>query len=308
MTASLRKVIIAETTAAGFAATGIAATAPAQSMAVYADWLAAGMAGDMDYLHRHADLRRNPSTIAPGVRSIIAVAARYPANPAPGHGFSTYARGLDYHDVMRRKLRRVSTTIQAYHPLKVARVCIDSAPLLEREWAMRAGLGWQGKQGQLVNPSAGCCLLLGFLLVDIDLAPSTPLPNQCGDCRRCITACPTGAALGNGRIDARRCISYLTIEHKGEIPASLKPTVAGTLFGCDCCTAVCPWNDTATAPVMPELKATAPLPSVESCRTLTPTAFEARFKNTPVHRTGLQRLQRNARLPPTPGQYPARAD
>jgi len=294
---SLTQRLHAEARALGFAASGVAVATRSQSTAVYAQWLAEGFAGGMDYLRRHAPLREDPAHVAPGGRSIIAVAARYPANLNPGAGFSTYARGLDYHDVLRGKLRELGAWLKAQHPLGVCRICVDSAPLPEREWAMRAGLGWQGRQGQLVNPDAGCCLVLGFLLVDLALEPSVPITNQCGDCRRCIAACPTDAALGDGRVDARRCISYLTIEHKGAIPEALRKAMGGALFGCDCCTAVCPWNVRAPAPVMPELKPLAPLPSAEACLTLTEADFQARFKGTAVYRTGLDRLKRNASPP-----------
>ncbi len=293
---SLSQMITDEALAAGFAAVGFATAGPAESMAVYRQWLMDGMAGDMEYLRRHSELRINPSELATGVKSIIAVAARYPTNPAPGSGFSTYARGLDYHDVIRTKLRGLATFINDRHPLKVHRVCVDSAPLLEREWAIRAGLGWQGKQGQVVSPTAGCCLVLGFLLVDLELPPSEPLPERCGDCHCCTAACPTGAALGEGRVDARRCISYLTIEHKTGIPDDLQEAMAGMLFGCDCCTAVCPWNRRSTAPIMTGLEARTAPPSAEEILGMTEDDFAARFKGTAVYRTGLERLKRNAAL------------
>ncbi len=293
---SLAQLISDEAIAAGFAAVGFAEAGPAESMPVYEQWLAAGMAADMEYLHRHAGLRMHPGEVAAGVKSIIAVAARYPTNPAPGSGFSTYARGVDYHDVIRRKLRELTAFINKHHPLQVHRICVDSAPLLEREWAMRAGLGWQGKQGQIVSTTAGCCQLFGFLLVDLVLPPSERAETRCGDCHCCIKGCPTGAALGNCRVDARRCLSYLTIEHKTSIPADLQDAISGMLFGCDCCTAVCPWNRRATAPVMPELKAQAPLPAAAECLVMTDAGFDARFKGTAVYRTGLERLKRNAAL------------
>ncbi len=216
-----------EAIAAGFAGVGFAAAGPAESMAVYEQWLADGMGADMAYLHRHARLRIHPAEVATGVKSIIAVAARYPTSPAPGSGFSTYAGGLDYHDVIRGKLRKLAAFINEHHPLQVHRICVDSAPLLEREWAIRAGLGWQGKQGQVVSATAGCCQLFGFLLVDLELTPSERVDERCGDCHCCTAGCPTGAALGNGRVDARRCLSYLTIEHKTSIPDDLQDAMAG---------------------------------------------------------------------------------
>jgi len=292
----LAQQIVDRALADGFAAVGFATAGPTESMATYEQWLSDGMAGDMEYLRRHARIRIHPAEIATGVKSIIAVAARYPTNPAPGSGFSTYARGLDYHDVIRSKLRDLTAFIHERQPLHVHRICVDSAPLLEREWAIRAGLGWQGKQGQVVSATAGCCQVFGFLLVDLELPPSTPVEERCGDCHCCTAGCPTGAALGDGRVDARRCLSYLTIEHKTRIPDDLQDAMAGMLFGCDCCTAVCPWNRRATAPVMPELEERDPVPSAEACLAMTEEEFDARFKGTAVYRTGLERLKRNAAL------------
>jgi epoxyqueuosine reductase len=279
-----------------FADIGFSAATEAESIATYRHWLKNGYAADMDYLHRHADLKQHPANVAPGVKTIIAVAARYPTNQTPGTGFSTYARGLDYHDVIRTKQRQLAKFINEREPLTVHRICVDSAPLLEREWAQRAGLGWIGKQGQLVSKKAGCCLLLGFLLVDIELPESTPIENACGNCRLCLESCPTGALLGNHLLDARRCISYLTIEPKAEIPRKLEQKISGSLFGCDCCTAVCPWNKNATAPIMPELQQTEPLPEPQELLEWSENKFSDRFKNTAVYRTGLAQLQRNARL------------
>ncbi len=293
---SVEEFITAKAEAVGFAAVGFAKAGPSETAPLFEQWLNDGMAADMEYLRRHERLRQHPNKLADGVRSIVAVAARYPVNAAPGSGFSTYARGLDYHDVIRAKLREVVNATKEQYPISLARICVDSAPLSEREWAARAGLGWIGKQGQLVHPTAGCCLLLGFVLVDLKLTPSAPVQDRCCDCNRCVTACPTGAALGDRRVDARRCISYLTIEHKQDIPPDLRTAVAGALFGCDCCTAVCPWNDKATGPVMPEFLEKSPLPTAAECLSLTETTFRQRFGNNVVWRTGLERLKHNAEL------------
>ncbi len=285
--------ILAKAAELGFAATGIAVAGPAKTLARYRQWLAAGQAAGMSYLERHADLRRHPATVAPGTQSIIAVAARYPANPAPGHGFSTYARGQDYHTVIRGRLKQLAAHIADRVPLNVARVCVDSAPLLEREWAVRAGLGWRGRQGQVVHPRLGCCLLLGFLLVDLSLEPTPIQPDRCGTCRRCIDACPNDALSEEGELSTARCISYLTIEKGGEFSDSERRATGGSLFGCDYCTAVCPWNRFGDDKVMPELEA-SPCPTPRECCTMDEVAFRARFKHTVVWRTGLDRLKRNA--------------
>lgn len=280
----------------GFAAVGFASVGDTCSGGILAEWLEAGYAADMDYLHRHASLRQHPSSIAPTARSIVAVAARYPVNPSPGSGFCMTARTRDYHDVLREKLVLIAAFIRARTPLQCARVCVDSAPLSEREWALRAGLGWQGRQGQLIIPGAGACTVLGFLLTDLELQPSVVQENRCGDCRRCVERCPMQAILPSGRVDARRCISYLTIEHRGEISPSLAGAMGEALFGCDICTAVCPWNEKATTPIMPELEPSLPLPDAPALAAMTPEVFQVCFRGTAVKRSGLDRLGRNAEI------------
>ena len=282
----------------GFAAAGFAAAGDAIGSDAFAQWLARGDAAGMDYLHRHAPLRRHPAAIVPDVHSIIAVAARYPVNPSTAAGgFCMTARCRDYHDVLRDKLRLLSNFIKQRTAARTTRICVDSAPLPEREWALRAGLGWQGRQGQLVSPGAGTCTVLGFLLTDLVLSPAKPMENRCGDCRRCIESCPSGAIRPNAQIDARRCLSYLTIEHPGEIAPERQSAMGQALFGCDICTSICPWNQTATAPVMPELaESTGPLPDAAGITAMPPDTFAARFRGTAVKRTGLDHLQRNAAI------------
>lgn len=278
----------------GFAAAGCAVVRSCRTFDRFQDWLARGFAGEMGYLAKNAEARRDPRRVAAAAKSVIVVAARYPA----GHGghFSNYARGRDYHDVLGDKLeilgQRIGTEIG--RPLNM-RICVDSAPVLEREWAVRAGLGWIGKQGCLVNPDLGCCLCLGELFVDLDLAPAEPATDRCGDCRLCVDACPAGAIQPDGLVDARKCVACLTIEHKGEIPENLRPALGSSLFGCDRCTAVCPWNRMGAERVMPELQPEAQgRPTPEECLALTADDFQRRFHGTAVYRTGLERLQRNA--------------
>ncbi len=238
---SLESFIRQEAVQLGFAAVGFASAGPSHSYDRFREWLARGYAGDMAYLARNSTLRAQPALLAPYVKTIIVVAAHYPAARQSGH-WSNYALGRDYHDVLRGKLKELAEAIrgQISVPLR-SRICVDSAPVLEREWACRAGLGWIGRQGSLVHPEFGCCLFLGELLTDLELEASPAVPNQCGDCRLCVESCPAGAIQADGLVDARRCLSYLTIEHKGDIPAALRPLVK-TLFGCDRCTAVCPRN------------------------------------------------------------------
>jgi len=165
--------------------------------------------------------------------------------------------------------------------------------VLEREWAVRAGIGWLGRQGQVVSREAGCCILLGELMLDVELAPSCPVENMCGDCRLCVESCPTGALSGDGLGDARKCISYLTIEHEGEIDAGLSGKMGQSLFGCDICTAICPWNRHGDGLVMDELRGKHN-PSAQECMEMTEESFRGIFKGTAVFRSGLDRLKRNA--------------
>jgi len=293
-TTVLEAQIVSEIRRLGFAAAGFAQVDESCSAPIFEQWLHDGYAGGMDFLHRHAPLRRHPANIAADARTVIAVAARYPVNPKSGDGFCMTARTRDYHEVIRKKLRLLGDFIGIRTPLRCARICVDSAPLPEREWAVRAGLGWQGRQGQLIIPAAGACTVLGFLLVDVALQPAIPLDNRCGDCRRCVESCPTGAILPDGRLDARRCISYLTIEHRGDIAPDLRTVMGRSLFGCDICTSVCPWNRTATAPVMPELMPDKMPPDAATVAGMTEDDFTERFSHTVVHRSGLDRLHRNA--------------
>ena len=287
--------VLKQARALGFVAAGVATAAPAETISHYRRWLAVGHAAGMDYMARHADLRADPRRVAPGAVSIIVAAARYPANCGCSGGFSTFACGRDYHEVIREKLREIAEFIRIRIPLNVARICVDSAPLLEREWAVRAGVGWRGRQGQVVNPAAGCCVLLGALLVDTPLVATAACPSQCGACRLCLDACPTGALGEDGFVNARKCVSYLTIEHKGEIPDAWRSAVRGRLFGCDACTAVCPWNQQDEDRVMPELRC-APMPDAAQILAMSKVDFAVRFRGTAVFRTGLSRLQRNAQV------------
>lgn len=293
----------------GFAAWGSVALSPSRTFDRFQAWLDRGYAAGMDYLERRADLRSNPRLIAPEARSIIVVAARYPAAAKAMAGrpatvgllpFSNYARGRDYHEVLRAKLKKLARSLQAECPFPLrARICVDSAPVLEREWAVRAGLGWIGRQGSLVNRQWGTTLFLGELLVNLELAStvSAPAANNCGDCRKCVEACPTGAIQADGLVDARACIAYLTIEHDGEIPEELQPLMGERLFGCDRCTAVCPYNPEGKAAIMPEFNpANGSLPTAEQCLEMSENDFARRFRGTAVFRSGLQRLQRNATI------------
>lgn len=289
--------IQAEAKRLGFAAVGFAPVGPSQSFDRFREWLDRDYAGEMNYLFRNMMLRSHPAQLVPYAKTIIVVAAAYPAVKQSEH-WSNIALGRDYHDVLRAKLKQLEQAIreQADVPLQ-ARVCVDSAPLLEREWACRAGLGWIGRQGSLVHPEFGCCLFLGELLVNLELEASSPLSNQCGDCRLCVEACPSGAIQPDGFVDARRCAAYLTIEHKGAVPASCQKFLGLSLYGCDRCALVCPRNRPAADFVMQEFLGVDQLmPMPEACLAMSEADFNRRFTGTTVHRIGLKRLQRNAAI------------
>ncbi|MDO9541272.1 MAG: tRNA epoxyqueuosine(34) reductase QueG, partial [Kiritimatiellia bacterium] len=252
---------------------------------------------EMRYLKRHAALRSDPRNLAPQAKSIIVVAARYSSEDSQC-SISNYARGSDYHDVLRIKLEQLSAALddKAGRPCG-GRICIDSSPLPEREWAVRAGIGWLGKQGSIVNPELGCCFFLGELLVNIELEPGLELQPQCGDCRLCVNACPMGAILPGNLIDARRCISYLTGEHKGEIAPALAARMGNSVFGCDRCTTVCPWNRRGKAPVMDEFNVLpSAVPALDELSALNREGFKKKFRGTPVERIGLERFARNVKV------------
>jgi epoxyqueuosine reductase len=314
----------------GFALAGIAPATPADGFDRLRDWLDQGHAGEMAYMHAHAEARRDPSAILPGVRSVIMVGMSYAPGPvgnalrgvppanvgnalrgvpaAPErHGgrslqegrIARYAQGADYHALLRDRLKQLGRWLGEQRPGCWGRAVVDTAPLLERDFARRAGLGWFGKSTMLLNTRQGSWFVLGGLLVDIDLTPSQPFAaNHCGTCTACLDACPTGAFVSPYVLDARRCISYLTIELKGDVPEDLRPEIDDWLFGCDVCQEVCPWN--RKAPVgRPELAPREDLLAVDpiDILRLSEEQFNERFRGTAlVPRPGRRVVARNAAL------------
>src|SRR5688572_10522541 len=226
----------------GFDLAGIARLGPADTAQAFGDWIARGYAGDMHYLPRWADKRRDTRLPFPGTVSAIVVAMDY-GGKAPSGPVARYARGDDYHEVMTARLDELHEWIaaEAGHAVH-GKAYVDTGPLLERDLARRAGLGWFGKNTNLVNPELGSFFFLGALLVDVELDADEPFEaDRCGSCTRCLDACPTGAFVGPRQLDATRCVSYLTIELKGEIPGPLRAGVGDRVYGCDVCQDVCPW-------------------------------------------------------------------
>ncbi len=226
----------------GWDAVGItAARVPSRAREEFERWLALGYAGTMDWMGRHAALRLDPALLLTGVRSIVMLGL-YAGQPRPSRRgrIATYALGADYHQVLWAKLQRLEQLLADYGGEQ--RSFVDSGPVMEKPLAEQAGLGWQGKQTLLIHPRLGAGMLLGCLLTSIELPPDLPATNRCGNCVRCLDACPTGAILAPYRLDARRCIAYWTIEHRGVIPPPWRELIGDRLFGCDDCLDVCPWN------------------------------------------------------------------
>lgn len=247
----------------GFDRVGIAPLGPSPRAGYYRGWLAAGHAGTMAYLGRNVPLRENPAQLLEGARFVICVGLNHkrsdtpePAGkPATGQ-VSQYARGVDYHRVMRTMLDELVAELRSRldEPFE-ARVFVDTGPILERELAAAAGLGWIGKNTILLHERLGSYLFLGEVLTTLDLAPDSPVTDHCGSCTRCIDACPTSAFPAPYQLDASRCISYLTIEHRGEAPSEFAEQTGNWVFGCDICQQVCPFNNHAPNSTHPELSA-----------------------------------------------------
>jgi epoxyqueuosine reductase len=300
---SLERRITAQAYGLGFDLVGIAQLGPAETADAFDAWLAAGHAGTMDYIGRGAAKRRDTRLPVDGACSAIVVAMQY-GGAAPSGPVARYARGADYHDVMIERLRLLHRWIEDETGAAVpGKAYVDTGPILERDLARRAGLGWFGKNTNLINPELGSFFFLGSLLVALDLAPDAPFEaERCGTCTRCLDACPTDALVAPGVLDARRCISYLTIELREAIPVELREPIGALLYGCDICQDVCPWNvkfsrdlpgDSPLAP-RPALAATDARALARTILAMDDDAFRAAFKGSPMKRAKLRGLKRNA--------------
>jgi epoxyqueuosine reductase len=287
---------------AGFDAAGVtSADAPATAPKL-AEFLKAGRHGGMDWLAARAGERADPAALWPDARSIIMLGQNYgPADDplallgARNKGaISVYARGRDYHEVVKKKLKALARTIVAEMGGQV-KVFVDTAPVMEKPLAARAGLGWQGKHTNLVSRGHGSWLFLGAIFTTLTITPDAEESDHCGECRRCLDICPTAAFPAPYQLDARRCISYLTIEHKGPIPAEHRAKIGNRIYGCDDCLAVCPWNKFASVARETRLHARDDLkaPNLAELALLDDAAFRARFSGSPIKRTGRDRFIRN---------------
>jgi epoxyqueuosine reductase len=291
----------------GFALAGVAAPRPVPDFARFRDWVDRGLAGDMRYLTDHrASLRSDAEHLLAGVRSIMCVGMLYDGPEPCSTAFSDperawisrYAWGEDYHAAIREKLEELARKLLALEDFQW-RICVDTAPLLERSFAHMAGLGWIGKNTCLINQHLGSWFFLGELLTTLDVAPDAPPPDRCGTCTRCIDACPTDAIIpspqGQFELDAKLCISYFTIELRTAIPVACRAAIGHNVFGCDICQDVCPWNGKSRPPKREYVREYAALfaPPLERMVQLTEEEFRQLFRGTPVTRTKYNGFLRN---------------
>lgn len=301
-TLSVSGLIKAQAYGLGFDLVGITSLAPAETADAFEEWIAQGYAGDMDYLARGAEKRRDSRLPFAGTTHAIVVGLDY-GGREPAGPVARYARGDDYHETITNRLNELHDWLESEvgRPI-LGKAYVDTGPILERDLARRAGLGWFGKNTNLVNPELGSFFFIGALLVDLDLEIDAPFESdRCGTCTRCLDACPTDAFVAPRVLDATRCISYLTIENKGEIPEELRHPIGELIYGCDICQDVCPWNvrfsrelkETAFAPR--EILAGKDGPTLaRDLMEMTQDEFTATFRNSPMKRAKLRGLKRNA--------------
>ena len=302
MTEALKQAIKEKARQLGFTLAGVTSSEAPPNYSTFESWLNADMHGKMKYLaeERSRGRRADPKQIFPECKSILVLAMPYApltSDDQTAHGnpkIASYALGDDYHDIIPPRLKLIVEFIEEQLGRPIPnRYYTDTGPILERDLAQRAGLGWIGKNTLLINPKAGSTFFLAEILLGIELEPDNPVTtDHCGTCTRCITACPTECILPNRTLDARRCISYLTIELKDDIPEELRPLMKDWIFGCDICQQVCPWNR-FSSPAEPAFEPKIPLPVLTSDLALTSVEFNQRFKKSPIKRARRRGYLRN---------------
>ena len=303
MTDAIREAIRDRALSSGFDAVGFAAARLGEeARAGLSEFIARGYHGDMGWLAGTAARRADPQVLWPEARTVVVLGINYAPQEDPlavgdardRGAVSVYARGRDYHDTLKRRLSALAHWIEERWPGGL-KLFVDTAPVMEKPLAERAGLGWQGKHTNLVSRDFGSWLFLGEIYLSLALEPDSPEADHCGSCRRCLDACPTAAFTAPHRLDARRCISYLTIEHKGMIPLELRPLIGNRIYGCDDCLAVCPWNKFAHVAREPDFLPREELtaPRLAALAELDDAAFRRLFAGTAIKRTGRDRFIRN---------------
>lgn len=301
-TTTLSEAIRKEALDLGFSKVGIA---PAERLEPEGkhllEWLASGYHGSMDWMARNAEKRINPEDVLPGARSVVAVAMNYYANVKHSREttrgkISRYAWGDDYHAVLGRRLDRLLDFIRSLDPAAMGKVYVDTGPVLDKAWAQRAGIGWEGKHTNVITPEYGSWVFLGEVILNMELEYDAPASDHCGSCTLCIEACPTQAIVEPYVLDSNRCISYLTIEHRGGIPEEFNEKFDNWIYGCDICQDVCPWNQKFS--VNTDGQEFSPrefnvAPSLEEWSAMTHEEFAGKFRRSPIKRTKFEGLQRN---------------
>jgi epoxyqueuosine reductase len=303
MAKTLKQSIVEEAKALGFDAVRFASAEAVDGAGAALDvFVGEGRHGDMNWLARTAERRKAPRALWPEARSVILLGLNYGRRGDPlaildqrsRGAISIYAQGADYHDVLKAKLKPLAARVQQLVRGEV-KIFVDTAPVMEKPLAARAGLGWQGKHTTLVSREFGSWLFIGSIFTSAEIEPGVPEEDHCGGCRRCLDICPTNAFTAPYQIDARACISYLTIEHKGHIAARFRAAMGNRIFGCDDCLAVCPWNKFASMAHEAKLSVRhdSDSPPLAELLALDDTAFRSRFRGTPIKRTGRDRFLRN---------------
>ena len=288
----------------GFQVVGVSRiTSDRPESARLAEWLARGYHGEMNWMARTAAKRKNPALLLPGIRAIVSLGMNYYTDDRPDGGpeqgrIARYARGKDYHRVLGQRLESLASFLRAEVPDSRSLAHVDTGAVMEKAWAQRAGLGWIGKHSNLVSGRYGSWLLLGEVLTTAELSPDEPGADLCGTCTLCIKSCPTGAITEPYVVDARRCLSYLTIEQRGHIPEEFQAALGNYVFGCDDCLDVCPYNHQATTTAEPAFRAT-PLtlnPDLDGLARQSAEEFQAAFRGSAVRRAGHEGLRRSAAI------------
>jgi epoxyqueuosine reductase len=294
----------------GFDLAGVTDASPidAGQAEIFAEWLKSGFAGEMTYMHRNLQKRLNPAKLLENAQSVIVVGLNYtppkhqprpPDLATPTGRVAGYAQYEDYHSFIKERLQKLADFIKTIaKPGLKSKICVDSVPLAERALAVRAGLGFIGRNHMLINPELGCRIFLGEIITDLKLPANEPVAGDCAGCRKCLDACPTGALKPDGQFDAGLCINYLTIEYKGQIPPGLAEKIGDRLLGCDECIVACPYQKRTPACKNKQFKFYRDRARIDlqEILNLDSGAFEAKFAESPIKRLGLEGLKRNARI------------